>query len=216
MSVQELPPRGFYLAREAGQLAGVSGDHIGQWARRGYIRSSQSGAGEVPRVYSFQDVAEAMIVHELLNAHVPHREIRAAVQTLRDENGSAWPLTRGEVAAADGAVVVRRDDRHFDVGTHPWQRFIDESNLQEVASELSRGGWAVRDLPDLRHIEVNPGILSGRPVVRGHRVSAEKVARLAATEQGIKTLTADYALSGPEIRDAKRWWDAAHGFELAA
>ena len=63
---------------------------------------------------------------------------------------------------------------------------------------------------------MNPEILSGRPVSRGHRVSAEKVARLAETEHGIRTLTTDYELSGPQIRDAARWWEAAHAFELAA
>lgn len=61
--VTHLPPRGHYLAREVGLLAGVPGHTVGQWARRGYIQSSQS-AGR-PRVYSFQDVAEAMVVHEL-------------------------------------------------------------------------------------------------------------------------------------------------------
>ncbi len=74
-------PRGHYLAREVGQLAGVSGDMIGQWARRGYIHSSQSRAGEIPRVYSFQDIAEAMIVHELLEHEVSHREIKWAIKT---------------------------------------------------------------------------------------------------------------------------------------
>ena len=59
-AAKEMPPVGHYLAREAGSLAGVSGDKIGQWARRGYIRSSQRT--HVPRVYSFQDVAEAMVI----------------------------------------------------------------------------------------------------------------------------------------------------------
>ena len=33
-------PHGHFLAGEAGELAGVSGSTIGQWARRGYIRDS--------------------------------------------------------------------------------------------------------------------------------------------------------------------------------
>jgi hypothetical protein len=53
-------PRGWYLAREVGLLAGVSGEKVGQWARYGYIRSSWSST--IPRVYSFQDVAEAIAV----------------------------------------------------------------------------------------------------------------------------------------------------------
>src|SRR2546430_17543574 len=59
VAVTQLPPRGQYLAHEVGRLAGVSGPQVGQWARNGYIRSSQSDG--LPRIYSFQDVAEAMV-----------------------------------------------------------------------------------------------------------------------------------------------------------
>lgn len=76
--ILEMSPRGYYLAHEVGWLAGVSGDRIGQWARRGYIRSSVSSV--VPRVYSFQDVAEAMVVHELLLRRHPLAEDQASDQ----------------------------------------------------------------------------------------------------------------------------------------
>src|SRR5689334_7979997 len=46
---------GHFLAGEVGEMAGVSGNTIGQWARWGYIRASQS-AGD-PHVYSVEDVA---------------------------------------------------------------------------------------------------------------------------------------------------------------
>src|SRR5918997_377616 len=55
---------GHFLAAEVGELAGVSGTTIGQWARWGYIRSSVSGGD--PHVYSVEDVGEAVIVGELL------------------------------------------------------------------------------------------------------------------------------------------------------
>ena len=61
-------PHGGDTAWEAGQLVGVSGQKVGQWARRGYIRSSVSDGR--PRMYSFQDVAEAMVVHDLLERGV--------------------------------------------------------------------------------------------------------------------------------------------------
>ena len=74
-------PHGHFLAAEVGELAGVSGTTIGQWARRGYIRSSASD-GE-PRVYSVEDVAEAAIVGELLDRGVAHADIRRAIDRLR-------------------------------------------------------------------------------------------------------------------------------------
>src|SRR5919206_4719911 len=69
---------GRLLAAEVGELAGVSGTTIGQWARRGYIRSSQSD-GE-PRVYSVEDVAEAAIVRALLERGVGHAQVRRGVE----------------------------------------------------------------------------------------------------------------------------------------
>ncbi|MCW2982199.1 MAG: hypothetical protein JWO14_3926 [Solirubrobacterales bacterium] len=217
MSAQtQKEPIGFYLANEAGALAGVSGETIGQWARYGYIRSSQSSPSVLPRVYSFQDIAEAMIVHELLDHDVSHEEIKAAIHTLRSGEGWDWPLLDADLGAASGAVVVKRAGRHYEVGQHPWQDFVERGNLRRIAVDLNRGGWAVRSIPDLQHIEVDPEVLSGTPTIRGHRVSVEKVALLAETEGGLRTLADDYELSGPEIRDAVRWWEKAHSFALAA
>jgi len=75
---------GRLLAADVGELAGVSGTTIGQWARRGYIRSSQS-EGE-PRVYSVEDVGEAAIVADLLARDEPRPRI-----VLR-EDGRTWAL----------------------------------------------------------------------------------------------------------------------------
>src|SRR5918997_264882 len=55
---------GEFLAGDVGELAGVTGNTVGQWARRGLIDSSQSD-GE-PRVYSVEDINEASVVAELL------------------------------------------------------------------------------------------------------------------------------------------------------
>lgn len=220
-----MPPRGRYLAHEAGRIAGVSGSTIGQWARRGYIRSSQSGPGVLPRVYSYQDIAEAMVVHELVDRGVPPKEIHTSIEHLREHRGD-WPLTeaRGPLATADLAagnsrplLVMDDDDGLYDVGRSPSQRILEAGNLRQIAVDLSRGGWAARELPDLRRIEINPDVIGGRPSIRGRRIPAQLVAELAATPAGRQVLAIDYDDLDPEdIRDAERWWAAAKGFELAA
>ncbi len=210
--VVRMPPRGHYLANEVGALAGVSGDRIGQWARRGYIRASQSELGDSPLVYSFQDVAEAMIVHELLLAGNKHDEVKAAIKNLRQESDSAWPLTHGDVTTAGGAVVVKRAGQHYEIGQRPWQRFINAKHLREVASELNRGGWAAREMPELRHIEVDPDRLSGRPVIRGRRIPVFLVAEAAEEPEGLEILYGDYDLSDDEIQDAQRWTEVTRGY----
>jgi uncharacterized protein (DUF433 family) len=223
MGVRDLPPRGFYLAQEVGRLAGVSGRTIGQWARRGYIRSSQSDGS--PRVYSYQDIAEAMVVHALLEAHVGHRGIKDAIERLRTESGTAWPLTHAQLSvptdhprhvAGDKKkrqVIIGRPDRGVDATTgHP---VLPDVDLFAIATDLRRGGWAARQF-DLRHIEVDPERLSGRPTIAGHRIPAEDVARLAERKGGRRLLRVDYGLDRQEVDDAVRWWAAVTDYERAA
>lgn len=236
MPVVTARPLGHYLAEEAGRLAGVSGTTIGQWARRGYIRSSRSDGP--PRVYCYQDVAEAMVVHELLARSVSLRAVKAAVDRLRERGGSVWPLQESRLlvpgparppAPAPGpapgparrprprparAIVLEEEEGHTDVVSgHPVLAGLD---LERLASDLGRGGWAAREIPGLRHIEVHPDRLSGRPVIRGKRVPAELAARMAETPQGADVLMHDYGLTRDEVEDARRWWHAVVRYEAVA
>jgi uncharacterized protein (DUF433 family)/DNA-binding transcriptional MerR regulator len=216
-------PRGHYLAEEAGRLAGVSGTTIGQWARRGYIRSSRSNGP--PRVYSFQDVAEAMAVHELLERGVALRAVKAAVDRLRERGDTEWPLQearllvpgavpRSTPTRTSRTIVLAEEENHTDlVSGHPVLAGLD---LEQMASDLGRGGWAAREIPTLRHIEVDPDRLSGRPVIRGKRVPAELAARMAETPQGVDLLMHDYGLTREEVEDARRWWHAVVRYEQVA
>lgn len=215
----ESAPVGWYLAHEAGWLAGVSGDRIGQWARRGYIRSSRSDGR--PRIYSFQDVAEAIVVHELLNRGIPQGEIRAAIENLRETYGD-WPLTTADLVTAEidrgGAPFLGvREGRGVLHANHARgdQPLLPYAQLREIAALLRRGGWVVRDL-DVKTIEVNPAKLGGTPSVLGRRIPAEQVARMAAEPDGRATLRDGYDLSDPEIDDAVRWYAAVSELAPAA
>ena len=221
--VKERRPRGYYLAHEAGWLAGVSGDRIGQWARRGYIRSSIST--EIPRVYSYQDAAEAMIVHELVESGVPLPSIRRAVEALRQEYGD-WPLTEAPIVTAglEGSeatkvralALAHADGGLTDIDRRPRHGLLSLGDVRRVAGDLRRGGWAVRELPDLRSIEVDPDRLSGRPAISGTRVPAELVAQLARTEPGRRTLRSDYGVTVRQMKDATDWWRAVEVLTAAA
>ena len=95
------------MAGDAGELVGVSGTTIGQWARRGYIRASQSAA--TPHVYAVEDVAEAAVVADLLRRGVRHADIRAAIEQLRDEYGE-WPLSEARMSVtADRRLVLHEN-----------------------------------------------------------------------------------------------------------
>jgi uncharacterized protein (DUF433 family)/DNA-binding transcriptional MerR regulator len=212
-----MPPRGHYLAYEVGRLAGVSGQKIGQWKHYGYIRASQQSRG-YPNVYSYQDVAEAIVVHHLLDQGADLHNVGRAIEALRDEYGLNWPLSPSDVVVHGDDVAVREGGSLFDLSHqgYSWNVLMAFRVAPQVAADLRRGGWAARENPKLRHIEVHPNRLSGRPAIRGTRVPAEDVALLAGQPNGRAVLKRDYGIAGRAVDDAVAWWKAVQSYEPLA
>ena len=133
---QRAKPHGHFLAGEAGELAGVSGNTIGQWARWGYIRPSQSDGD--PHVYSVEDIAEAAVVSELLGRGVRHRVVRRAIEHL-DDYGE-WPLSAARLATTpDGHLVLLRENGDiYALSPRGWQLMTEPPDLEEVHLRLRR------------------------------------------------------------------------------
>ena len=131
---------GRLFAGEAGELVGVSGTTIGQWARHGYIRSSQSA--EDPRVYSVEDVGEAAIVASLLGRGVRHADVRSAIERLRSYG--AWPLSEARLATTVGdrrpRIVLREDAGIFVLGDRGWQQIAVAPDADDVRLRLRHAG----------------------------------------------------------------------------
>jgi DNA-binding transcriptional MerR regulator len=180
-----------YLAHEAARLVGVPGDRIGQWARWGHIRASVSDGD--PHVYAYDDVAEALAVHLLLEAGFTLPVVRRAVELLGGV--AVRPLSGGALHVVDGRLAVERGEVLEDVFTAHGVLPLD--GRVDAAALLRRGGWPARDA-DLA-VEVDPARAGGRPCIRGRRVLVEDVVAepTAARELG---------LSEAEIADALAWW----------
>jgi DNA-binding transcriptional MerR regulator len=136
-------PHGSFLARDVGALAGVSGNTIGQWARWGYIRSSVS-AGE-PRVYSVEDVAEAAIVHALLERGVKHAQIRRVLGQL-SEYGE-WPLSEAPLATTEEPrprIVLHERHGVYALSPRGWQLMAAPPPVRDVPLRLRRTRAAAR------------------------------------------------------------------------
>jgi DNA-binding transcriptional MerR regulator len=127
---------GHLSAGEAGELVGVTGNTIGQWARWGYIRASQS-AGD-PHVYSVEDVAEAAVVRALLDRKVRHRIVRLAIAHL-GEYGE-WPLSQAPLATTpDGRLVLLRENGDvYALSARGWQLMTAPPALEEIHLRLRR------------------------------------------------------------------------------
>ena len=131
---------GRLYAGEAGELVGVSGTTIGQWARHGYIRSSQSC--EEPRVYSVEDVGEAAIVASLLERGVRHADVRSAIARLKSYGD--WPLSEARLATTVDEprprIVLREDEGIFMLGDRGWQQIAVAPDADDVRLRLRHAG----------------------------------------------------------------------------
>ena len=129
---------GHLSAGDAGELVGVTGNTIGQWARWGYIRASQSSAD--PHVYSVEDVAEAAVVRALLARKVRHRTVRHAIQHLADYG--QWPLSQAPLATTrDGRLVLLKENGDvFALSPRGWQLMADPPAYDEVHGRLRPAG----------------------------------------------------------------------------
>jgi DNA-binding transcriptional MerR regulator len=130
-------PHGSFLAKDVGALAGVSGNTIGQWARWGYIRSSRSD-GE-PRVYSVEDVAEAAIVHALLERGVKHAQVRRVLAQL-SEYGE-WPLSEAPLATTEEPrprIVLHERAGVYALSPRGWQLMAAPPPVRDVRLRLKR------------------------------------------------------------------------------
>jgi uncharacterized protein (DUF433 family)/DNA-binding transcriptional MerR regulator len=193
---------GHYSAKEVARLAGVSPRRIGSWARYGIIPSISTR----PRVYSYADAGEAVLVRYLVEQMFPTSKIRRIVLNLRDQYGQ-WPLATAPLKH-DGrlAVIEEGDDLYIDAadrGDQGDQGVIAKTflDLTAVRIVLENGGWAAYRHPR-EHIQVDPDRLSGQPVVRDSRVPTAVVADLARRPEGRALLKEDYELTDDEIRDA--------------
>jgi DNA-binding transcriptional MerR regulator len=124
---------GEFRAAEVGEMAGVSGTTVGQWARRGLIRSSQRD--EEPRLYSVEDVAEAAIVRALLDAGATHGEIHRAIARLPGR----WPLSAADLAVmVDHRIARRNEDGELEVLTpRGWQFVANGPPPRDIRLHLS-------------------------------------------------------------------------------
>jgi DNA-binding transcriptional MerR regulator len=129
---------GSLLAADVGELVGVSGTTIGQWARHGYIRSSQRETE--PRLYAVEDVAEAAIVRALLARGVRRPQVRRAVARLRAAGGP-WPLSEARLATMRNEgrtrLLLFEDGGWLELTARGWQRIVVLGEVDEVRLRLS-------------------------------------------------------------------------------
>lgn len=156
--------------------------------------------------FSYQDVAETLMVRKLTEAGVRLADVRRAVTRLREEYGN-WPLNDAPLRMDKYRRILLETDEHL------WDFTSGVSGRRAIGSALADGGWASVE-ESLTRIAVDPAVMSGTPTIRGRRIAAMFVGKMAETPSGREILETDYELSEEEIDEGRRW--RAKALEYAA
>jgi DNA-binding transcriptional MerR regulator len=90
-----------YAPITTARLAGCSTAQVEYWARHGVVTPDADGA------YSFRDLVALRMIHSLLDAGVPLRRVRRAVQALLEHSDD---LARLQLIAEGDRVYACHDD----------------------------------------------------------------------------------------------------------
>ncbi|HYQ69024.1 DUF433 domain-containing protein [Actinophytocola sp.] len=131
-----------------------------------------------PILYSFRDVVALRTCVYLRKDSSPQR-VRQSLGNLRNL-GEVGHLSQYTLVSDDGSIVLVRNDEAIDLVEHPGQ-FVMAEMSDVLGPIVNRND--VQIPPLLRpndHVEVDPEIRSGHPVVTGTRVPYENVAGFVA------------------------------------
>ncbi len=138
-----------YTTREVAEVLGLSTSTILTWARSGLLSPRRGPRGAY--VFSFQDVALLRSARELLQADIPTRRVRAALERLQEQLPVGRPLSAVSVSSTGGHIFVRGEGDVWEPGSGQLQidfQVAEPSSLplpgpgEERADEdLDADGW---------------------------------------------------------------------------
>lgn len=130
---------------QVAQLTGATMRQLDYWCSTGLIRpATPAGGSGKHRRFNFVDVVRLKAIVRLLNAGIPLRRIRRALDKL-DGWGETDPLTSGRLLALGEQLFWAEDDRAL-INILREQRALTEFimlDLAEIAEETKREMTAV-------------------------------------------------------------------------
>jgi uncharacterized protein (DUF433 family) len=186
-----------FTTNEAQRLTGLSSRRLQYWDETAFIRpsvASRKGRGS-PRLYSFQDLVQLRVAAQLrdnlslqtlrrlkaaLDVDAPFATVRFAV-TEHNEVFYLGPSGQHEAVKAPGQIILT-----FEVP------------LREIRTGLETRIAGLRKRRGIGQIEQRKGVLGNRPRLRGTRIAADAIARLAREGWSVERIREEY----PELEAA--------------
>ena len=118
-----------YSTREVARLLDLSPDQVRRQVRWGLLAPRRGPRNEM--LFSFQDLVVLKAAQGLLDARIPARRVRRALDRLRDQLPSGRPLTAVRIAAEGSQIVVRTD-------SEAWEPLSGQRVLDFEVAELAQ------------------------------------------------------------------------------
>ena len=115
------------------EAAGLPVSTILSWTRGGLLTPSRGPRGAF--VFSFQDIALLRAARDLLQAELPARRVRTALEQLREQLPTGRPLSAVHMSALGRNVLVRDGDALWEPATGQLQMDLSTAALDSGRAE---------------------------------------------------------------------------------
>jgi len=137
-----------FSTREVAEVLGLPTSKILFWTRSGLLTPERGPKGSY--VYSFQDIVLLRAAKELLDAEVPTRRVREALESLREQLPVGRPLSAVHISAIGDRVLVRDGDAVWEPDSGQLRIDFAVADVAEAAEPFARRAMAdERDADDM-------------------------------------------------------------------
>lgn len=198
---------GLYSPRVAAKVARIKYQSFQAWAKANLIHAAQKPIGRTraESIYSFYDLLLIRLIVRLKKQGARPKQVKAALHTIElmsSGEPNAWlqaTILYDVEARVVAAILPNRPD---------WNPIAASKGPQKMAviffPEL------IRELKDelvpqdrFPHIEIDPEVLGGAPVIRGTRISTRAV--VSVIESGAEPRRAYPSLTDEQVIDAEAY-----------
>jgi len=129
-----------YTTREVAEVLGLPTSKILGWTRSGLLTPERSSSGAY--LFSFQDIVLLRAARELLDADVPARRVKAALEALREQLPVGRPLSAVHISAFGDRVLVRDEDAVWEPDSGQLQMDFAVAEVAQLAAPVARRALA--------------------------------------------------------------------------
>ncbi len=215
-------PQGFYSRREAARLARVPLATVSQWSKKGIVVPTSKWIDEDDKEvegYSFEGLVYLRLVRLLRTQDFPMRAVVHAVDHLRDVFGPPGPNWEEARIFSDGRDiwVAHKDTWEVTSANRKGQKVAQVLLGPEFALLKQRADALLVPGEFARHVEVDPRIRNGLPVVRKTTIQTATIYSLHQTGRTYRRIGEYYPhLSRAQIVGANRFEQFLDNESIAA